>query len=128
MPKWDYKDNTSTIFGVAWAFDAAQNKITGKDDHTNFLYKGFSINGVFNAADVGNYAAGYTGTHVGLYNIVQQLGAGYVERDKQGASFDPSVYLHSPYGDRPTDYLWNTKGMNDAQNEINNEPKTIFFK
>jgi RHS repeat-associated protein len=126
---WDYKDNKNTIFGVAWDFDQKNQEKNAEALNTNFAYKNFAINDMFNAADVGNYNAGYTGTNVGIPKIIQQIGAGIVEQLKQGHGFAPSsMYRHPPYGDRPTDYQWNTRGMNDAQNEIDNESKPIFFK
>ncbi len=136
--KWDYKNNQSTIYGVAWAYDLAQTQKTGIDKHTNFYFKGLGVNGMLNAADVGNYNAGYTGTYVGLWPIIQKIGAGHVEQFKQdfnGTMWNPiqyvqKVWLDKYYGDMPTDYLFNCRGMNDAQKEIDNapKPKPIFFK
>ena len=134
--KWDYKDNKSTIYGVAWAYDEVQRGKTGVDKHTNFYFKGLGVGGMLNAADVGNYNAGYTGTHVGIWPIVQKIGAGHVEQLKQdfnGTMWNPvqyirKVWMDKYYGDMPRDYLFNTRGMNDAQIEIDHEPKPILFK
>ena len=126
--KWDYKDNENTVFGIAWDYDLEKIEQTKKEAYTNFTYKNFGLGGVFNAADVGNYNAGYTGSHVGLYPIIQKIGAGFVEQNKQGKKIDLRLYTSPPYGDRQRDYYFNSQGMKDAQREINNEPKPIFFK
>ncbi len=126
--KWDYKDNKNTIFGVAWDYDQKNQEKNPGALNTNFLYKNFAQNGSFNAADVGNYNAGFTGSHVGLAKIVQQIGAGVVEQSKQGNDFNIRNHLSAPYGDRQRDYYWNTKGMNEALNQIRNGAKPLFFK
>jgi hypothetical protein len=121
--KWDYKDNENTIFGIAWDYDLAKNKETGKDEYTNFSYKNFGQGGVFNSADVGNYNAGYTGTHCGIPMMLQRIGAGHVEQLKQNFNrtmWDPIYYtkkvlLDKYWGDRPRDHYFNTQGMKDAE-------------
>ena len=61
---WDYKNNSSTIFGVAWEFDKNANngfKTSFRSTFTTFN----------NAADFGNYNAGYTGTYAGVPQQIQ---------------------------------------------------------
>jgi hypothetical protein len=123
--KWDYKDNENTIFGIAWDYDLAKNKQTGKEEYTFFSYKNFGQNRIFNSADVGNYNAGYTGTHCGIPMMLQRIGAGHVEQLKQNFNrtmWDPIYYtkevlLDKYWGDRPRDHYFNTQGMKDAQTE-----------
>ena len=62
---WDLKNNENTIFGVAWKFDldaeaAAGGAIT---THTSFNMGELVFT---DAADFGNFHAGYTGTHAGV--------------------------------------------------------------
>lgn len=130
--KWDYKANKNTIFGVAWSYDLAQIEYSHVDRHTNFYYPGLGIGGIFNAADVGNYNAGYTGTLVGVWKWAQKVGAGVVEQGKMGnwENFNPNmwpdVFADAPYGDRERDYQFNIRGMRDAQPLRDNMPKTTL--
>ncbi len=109
---WDLKDNNSTIFGVAWQFDV------GKTSKTSFSDGDIKFG---NAADVGNYHAGYTGTYCGINYEMQWMGAGIAEMLKNGEygkMLNPATYYSAPYGDAPADYQWNTQGMTDAANKI----------
>ena len=98
------------------------------------MYKDFSHNGIFNAADVGNYNAGWTGTHTGVPMWLQKVGAGHVEQLKQdfhGTMWDPVQYtkkvlLDKYWGDRPADYYWNEKGMNDAEKDMQANPRVLY--
>ncbi len=121
---WDYKNRGesstwgSTIFGVAWTYDQANATQTGfTSDVGNFG----------NAADFGNYNAGYTGIYAGVPRSVQYTLAGMGEmekfhsgsddnRDNRG-NFSRSIEITlgiPPYGDQDRDYYWNTKGMRAA--------------
>ncbi len=111
--EWDLKNNKSTIFGVAWEFDEKQRQL-GKESNTIFTHNGDKMN----AADFGNYHAGWTGTNAGINRYLQKVGAGAVEIWKAGSMldlFNPYTYLKAPYGDSSTDYKWNRKGMKDAE-------------
>jgi Bacterial toxin 44 len=106
--KWDYKNNKNTIFGVAWV----DGNSTGT--HTSFLSDNLKFD---NAADFGNYNAGYTGSIAGISREAQYKWAGLGEV----AKFDNVIGRLSqiikgtpPYGDRITDYLMNTAGMNQG--------------
>ena len=127
---WDYKNNTSTIFGVVWKYDQNRSDIDKNANSTNFTYKNFGIKGVFTAADVGNYNAGWTGTHVGVPDYLQKVGAGAVEQMKNGVSvfrvtFWSNLVNDPYYGDKKADYYFNTKGMKDAHKDMSNDPKTL---
>jgi len=111
---WDLKNNTNTIFGVAWAVE--------KKLKTTFS---FGNNESMSAADVGNYHAGYTGRAAGIPNYLLWKGAGFAEtikEFKEGSTIlaigrahlllIPSFY---PSGDRLEDFKWNTKGMIDYE-------------
>ncbi len=123
--KWDYKDSENTIFGIAWDYDQANQEKNPTALNTNFIYTNFGQGGMFNSADVGNYNAGYTGTHVGIPMSLQRIGAGHVEQMKQNFNrtmWDPIYYtkkvlLDKYWGDRPRDHYFNTEGMKDAQKE-----------
>jgi RHS repeat-associated protein len=112
---WDYKNNTKTIFGVAWAFDEKQ-KSEAKTSWTTGFNDG--VHQFNNAADFGNYHAGYIGTYAGIPRETQYKWAGLGEI----AKFDPNLRLRlkqvvagiPPYGDRQVDYWWNTQGMDDG--------------
>ncbi len=114
---WDLKNNTSTIWGIAWRFDATNSR------KTQFIYGNYSMN----AADVGNYHAGYVGryTYFGFgmpYNLLFE-GAGLAEMAKSISKgwfaklliqYPSYYYSFSPFGDNIIDYEWNKKGMEDA--------------
>jgi RHS repeat-associated protein len=117
--EWDLKANTSTIFGVAWKYDLDNNLST----HTNFSFSAFNETGVVNAADIGNYHAGFTGIAAGMpqraqYNwagsgeIVKDLGKGNFS--SIGRRLKEMIWNISPNGDQPADFKWNTQGMVDA--------------
>lgn len=110
---WDLKNNTETIFGLAWKFDGRLEA----DKFTNFLYKGLKMNGYLNAADIGNYHAGFTGINVGIPRYLQYVGAGFFELKKQGSNsrFNPTTYLSAPFGDMARDYFFNRAGIVEAQ-------------
>ncbi|MCE2497243.1 MAG: RHS repeat-associated core domain-containing protein, partial [Flavobacteriales bacterium] len=124
--EWDLKNNESTIFGIAWEHD----ENTG--DKTTFSFGPYSG---MNAADVGNYHAGYTGRYTrggeGMSYMSLWKGAGVAESFKQlgkghGTRFISGMmqagYLPTPgwfpttppYGDGERDFMWNTQGMSDA--------------
>jgi hypothetical protein len=109
---WDLKNNKSTIFGVAWAFDHSSKKGAKK---TNFIAKNIAGN----AADFGNHHAGYTGTKAGIPLLMQKVGAGMVEQLKMKnllkTLFTTTQFFTAPYGDRQRDYRYNTLGMNHAK-------------
>jgi len=125
--EWDLKANESTIFGRAWAYDA-ENKT-----NTTFSFGNYSG---MNAADIGNYHAGYTGrfTYYGTgmsYDLLQ-WGAGAAETFKsvtEGRFNDAGIQSimlfgaggivgpFKPYGDRPRDFQLNTQGMIDADKD-----------
>jgi hypothetical protein len=124
---WDLKDNTKTIWGVAWQYDDknGSNTTFSFDSHTNM-----------NAADVGNYHAGFTGRFVGVVGLPKYLlckGAGFAETLKEwqdGSKFmaiGRANQLLTPIsfksGDRTKDFNWNTTGMRDADNLKNNPQK-----
>lgn len=114
---WDLKDNKNTIFGVAWAFDESVEQ-KGKLK-TNFLYKDFNKGTqIVNAADLGNYHAGYMGSMINIGQLTQKIGAGVVETLKNhnfiSTLFSTNDFLKAPYGDAANDYKWNTRGMNDG--------------
>ena len=77
-----------------------------------------------NAADFGNYNAGYTGTHAGIPKGLQLIGAGVVEmlknRDYKEMIIQ-SQQPRAPYGDRPMDYMMNNLWMGIAEQEISKE-------
>lgn len=113
---WDYKDNKNTIFGIAWQYDL-DNSTSDTEVSTKFTYQSHSMN----AADFGNYNAGYTGTHAEIGPYLQKVGAGVVEILKNGEYlklFNPLNYFVKPFGDNSNDYKWNTQGMKDARKEI----------
>jgi RHS repeat-associated protein len=121
--KWDLKNNKGTIFGVAWAFDNVYK--------TETTFKFGDYKGL-NAADVGNYHAGFTGRYtyggVGMSHVLLEYAAGAAETAKsftQGRYSDmfqqlpellgtPFSNPKAPYGDRLFDYKYNTQGMKDA--------------
>jgi RHS repeat-associated protein len=122
--KWDYKNNTGTIFGVAWAYDQAHGGSTG-----------FSSNDIYfgNAADFGNFNAGYTGTYAGVeangtYGQYWWAGMGEVAKIHNGSDNDDNrssnqrlLEIHNsivPYGDQLRDYNMNTLGMFKARYEL----------
>ena len=117
--EWDLKANTSTIFGVAWKYDLDNNLAT----HTNFSFSAFNETGVVNAADIGNYHAGFTGIAAGMPQSAQYNWAGTGEIAKDLKKFALGSVFHrlkemvwniSPNGDQPADFKWNTQGMVDA--------------
>ena len=115
---WDLKSNKSTIFGVAWAFDKL------KPIKTSFTSVDFTFS---NAADFGNFHAGYTGTYANVSKIAQYRLAGLGEVAKFHDVFERLFQLNyniPPYGDQPIDFMWNTRGMNaaDADIKINGRP------
>jgi RHS repeat-associated protein len=113
---WDYKDNMNTIFGVAWNYDVL-NGTANTSNETTFTYGNYSMN----AADFGNFNAGFTGAHAEIGSLIQYLGAGFIEMKKNGEYLkmtDPLTYLHPPFGDKARDYNWNRTGIRDAKHEI----------
>ena len=81
---------------------------------TSFYYGGEMMD----AADFGNFNAGYTGTIVGISSYFQYLGAGFVENLKNNDwanILNPSSYIVAPFGDRERDFKMNQKGMKAAE-------------
>ena len=113
---WDLKNNTETIWGVAWNYDKANAT------QTTFSCNRFSN---ANAADVGNYHAGYTGIMAGIGKYILCKGAGLAETVKSfrnGKIFDGFLRANSLLtplnfrsGNRKRDYNFNTMGMRDAK-------------
>jgi RHS repeat-associated protein len=121
---WDYKNRGagssfgSTVFGVAWSFDK------DKEFQTAFQAT-FAL--FHNAADFGNYHAGFTGIYAGVPEMTQFTAAGYGEVNKPHDGSDDynnrsrAVRLKeitlkiAPYGDQWLDYMWNKRGMFDAK-------------
>jgi RHS repeat-associated protein len=117
---WDYKDNESTIFGVAWKYDI-DNGTANTTKETTFTYGNYSMN----AADFGNYNAGFTGAHAEIGSFFQYVGAGIIEMHKNGETLkmlNPLTYTSSPFGDKQRDYNWNKTGIRDAKNETRGKP------
>ena len=113
--EWDYKNNKETIFGVAWQYDLDNKK------ETKFESGEFSMN----AADFGNYHAGFTGTHAAIGSYLQYVGAGIVEILKNKEFYKllkTSTYNMPPFGDRQEDFKWNSRGMRDARKEVKGKP------
>jgi hypothetical protein len=115
---WDYKSNTSTIFGIAWAYDLKAREKNDSYVNTRFA----SSNRVYDdAAQFGNFNAGYTGTYAGISAMHQYTYAGLGEIAKRRSVEDMAdrwrqiVLGIPPYGDEWNDYLWNTRGMTAAK-------------
>jgi hypothetical protein len=119
---WDLKNNKRTIWGVAWYYDQQHKDNNGSPINTRFISQNISF---FNAADFGNYHAGYTGSMFGVPVLVQKIGAGLVEELKDITSGDFEAaweqYLQglwfwerSSLMDNPTDYWYNSQGMADG--------------
>lgn len=119
---WDYKNNKETIFGVAWAYDAAQQEKTGTTTKTMFTVTTDKNGGTtdMNAADFGNFNAGYTGTHAGVNKALQMVGAGGVEmlknKDWMGMIKQASMPTF-PFGDQVRDAVFNMFGMKTAEDD-----------
>ena len=123
---WDLKNNTETIFGIAWKFDEAANIRADRIDVPNTEFQMGKT--LFNdAAAFGNYHAGYTGTHAGVTVWEQWKWAGLGESVKNFPSRLGRAFSNlPPYGDMPVDWVWNTSGMARAMQEIKrDQPKTI---
>ena len=78
-----------------------------------------------NAADFGNYNAGFTGSHAEIGSLFQYIGAGAVESKKNHEYIkllNPITYMYPPFGDKPRDYYWNRTGISDAKRETRNRP------
>lgn len=119
---WDLKNNKGTIWGAAWAYDHSSE---GKknEQKTQFQLEGEVFG---NAADVGNFHAGYTGTYAGVPMLLQSIGAGGVEvlkNVKEGRwnelkkNWFASRWLPT-WGDSPRDWAYNRKGMKQAAQEM----------
>ena len=113
--EWDLKNNNNTIWGVAWSYD--------KRNGTETIFNCEILNNA-NAADVGNFHAGYTGVVSGISPYVLCKGAGAAETLKtfknhkiiEGLYRLNSLLTIFSYrsGDRKRDYYFNTKGMRCA--------------
>jgi RHS repeat-associated protein len=114
--KWDLKNNKETIFGVAWEYDIKRDAADTKNEHTEFLYNDCDKY-LFDAAAVGNYHAGFTGSVIGISTRLQKMGAGFVEQTKGDVSKNLKQYvkwvkfMSRPYGDAKHDFYWNERGM-----------------
>jgi hypothetical protein len=119
---WDFKNNQKTIFGVAWKHDMEMKAKTGKDDHTGFTMGYIRFD---DAAAFGNYHAGYTGTYAGVSVGVQEMWAGFGELAKLHPNtlerIGQEIIGAPPVGDNFIDYLWNRRGMRDANNQIKSD-------
>ena len=115
---WDLKNNTNTIWGVAWEYD--------KNNETQTFFSCSRFSGA-NAADVGNYHAGYTGVFADIPNYILWKGAGAAETFKSfkggniGDGLKRAFSLINPInftsGDRNRDFFYNTIGMDAAMKE-----------
>ena len=122
--KWDLKNNESTIFGVAWSHDISSGETT------TFSFGSYRN---MNAADVGNFHAGFTGRltygGAGMSMPLLWYGAGAAEAYKSliNGNFNklgdqlgqmglgsPGFIPLAPYGDNMRDYLLNSMGMYHA--------------
>ena len=116
--EWDYKNNTNTIFGVAWAYDLEMRK--QDDSYVNTIFTSGQRD-YDDAAQFGNFDAGYTGTYAGVPSINQYIFAGLGEIAKRRSPDDMAERMAQivlgipPYGDQENDYRWNTKGMRAAR-------------
>jgi hypothetical protein len=125
MPKgeWDLKQNKKTIFGKVWEYDESHKK--DGSEKTKFKYFGMTFS---NSADVGNYHAGFTGKFTydgkGMNFYLLSYGAGLAETFKTTINFEIFKSLNQlksmksfmpPFGDNPTDFYWNVKGMSDSE-------------
>jgi len=112
---WDYKNNTSTIFGYAWKYDEDVNQ---GSQHTEFTSATANFD---DAAAFGNFNAGYTGTYAGIPASTQYTWAGLGEVAKMRSLDDMERRLKEiynnvpPFGDQLRDYYWNTRGMAAAR-------------
>ena len=116
---WDLKNNKQTVWGIAWEYD-----------HRNGTSTSFSCDRFSNAnaADVGNYHAGYTGVKAGINWYFLCKGAGLAETVKSfrnGKIFDGLLRANSLLtplnlrsGDRKRDYYFNRMGMRDAKKSM----------
>jgi hypothetical protein len=116
---WDLKENTGTIFGVAWKYDL-ENKL---DVHNGFIFTPFHETGIISASDIGNYHAGFTRIAAGMPQraMYNWAGSGEMWKDVKNGMFssffhrlNEMVFDISPNGDVPTDFKWNTQGMVDG--------------
>ena len=113
--EWDYKNNKNTIFGVAWAYDLHKPDGT---DNTIFTSNQRDYD---DAAQFGNFNAGYTGTYAVVPAMTQYKYAGMGEIAKHRSADDMverwmQIFLGiAPYGDEENDYEWNTRGMKAAR-------------
>ncbi len=118
---WDYKNRRSLIFGVAWKYDEYHKK-------TEKNKTGFQSNyGTFaDASDFGNFNAGYTGVYAGVPRFNQYTLAGLGEAAKAPnkilEKLREIITTTPPMGDQEDDYKTNTKGMNQADKEIDKMP------
>jgi RHS repeat-associated protein len=127
--EWDYKNNKSTIFGVAWAFDEDNKAKTGSQTKTSFTDDVLPGNPTWaSAADFGNFNAGYTGIYATIPILRQYkwAGAGELLKGHPDAAkrFNQWYGNIAPYGDNQRDYDFNTFGMKAAFMEMSKG----FFK
>ncbi len=111
---WDLKNNTSTIWGVAWNHD----QIFGtKTVFTSDLFNNAS------AADIGNFHYGFVGTKADFGRSMLLFAAGAAEVWKSLKERNPNFrerlfQLLNPAceisGDNPSDYLFDTMGIRYA--------------
>jgi RHS repeat-associated protein len=115
--EWDYKNNTNTIFGAAWAYDNGK-AVKGRDTHhTKFTTEGLTF---LDASSFGNFNAGYTGNLANIDVLRQLRWAGFGEAVKcnSGKQILDFWLVRPPYhGDKRIDYIYNTLGMQAAELE-----------
>lgn len=116
--EWDYKNNKNTIFGVVWQYDLDARQ--ADPDYINTVFK-TKERDYDDAAQFGNFNAGYTGTYAGVPVFRQYMYAGMGEIAKHRSLGDvvrrtAEIELQlPPYGDEWNDYRWNTRGMESAR-------------
>ena len=114
---WDFKANTTTIWGVAWKFDEKRKH------KTMFTFGDYNMT----AADFGNFHFGFVGKFtyqgIGMPDIVLETGAGAAEIVKNvnegnhleaAEGFKQLRTLTRPYGDRFIDNSWIRCGIEYA--------------
>ncbi|WP_208025610.1 polymorphic toxin type 44 domain-containing protein [Niastella caeni] len=125
---WDLKNDEESIFGVAWKFDAEKSEAAGKELlHTDFKMGKIVFD---DAAAVGNYHAGYTGTSAGISKTTQYRWAGLGEAAKLNLGIGRTLSRLADnfagtenYGDNMADFYWNTQGMNAASEKMKEKAK-----
>jgi hypothetical protein len=122
---WDFKNNTNTIFGLAWETDINEQD---ESKHTklkwgNYKFKDASAFGNFHFGYVGSYT--YGGNGMSPATLVYAAGAAEIKKsmldDRQ--LFDAMDKFNSflnrmpPYGDQMNDFIDILSGIGHAQKE-----------